>query len=123
MPGIFSKLLGHHYPDWVDVRIYGRYPSSETWKVDMHGLSGGKRVGIASTMFDKFEEAMALAQREADRFCATNQQWIVTFRNHLLVEPLPWPDGRQMEKYAIMHFTDWPDVQLKPEYGTVPKTL
>lgn len=120
MPGIFSKLLGHHYPDWVDVRIYGRESADQAWKLDMRGLSGGRSVGIASTMFDKFEEAMAMAQRQADRFCSSNQQWIITFPNHLLQEPLPWPDGRQAEKYATMHFTDWPNVQLKPEFGVFP---
>ncbi|MDR6587403.1 GIY-YIG nuclease family protein [Agrobacterium tumefaciens] len=120
MPSIFSKLLGHHYPEWVDVRINGWHSTQRTWKLDMHGLSDGRRVGIASTFFDKFEDAMAMAQREADRFCAGNQQWIVTFPNHLLVEPLPWPEGREAEKYATMHFTDWPDLQLRPEFGTFP---
>ena len=61
-----------------------------------------------------------MAQREADRFCEGNQQWIITVPNHLLVEPLPWPEGRQAEKYATMYFTVWPDVQLKPEFGTFP---
>ncbi|MGN8152514.1 GIY-YIG nuclease family protein [Agrobacterium sp. 22094] len=124
-PNIFSKFLGHRYPDWIDVRIYGRHSTDQayqTWKLDMHGLCDGKRVGIASTMFDKLEDAMSMAKREADRFCAGNQQWIINLPNHLVIEPLPWPEGRRAEKYATMHFTDWPDVQLKPEFGSLPKS-
>ncbi|WP_107675048.1 GIY-YIG nuclease family protein [Agrobacterium sp. LAD9] len=118
-PGIFSKLLGHQFPDWIQVQIYGGTNASDLpWKLDVHGLVGGRHVGRARASFQRLEDALETAKREADAFCRGNQEWTVRFTNTLVVEPVPHPE--QVDRYTVVKLSSWPQVELLPEFGAIP---
>ncbi|MBY5775969.1 GIY-YIG nuclease family protein [Rhizobium leguminosarum] len=118
-PGLFSKLLGHHFPDWVQIKIYGGKPSGDLpWKLDIHGLVAGRHVGRERASFQRLEDALETAKREADNFCRRNQEWVVRFSNELVAEPVSY--SAHVDRYATMTLSVWPQVELLPEYGAIP---
>lgn len=119
-PGLLSKLLGHHFPDWIQVQIYGGKPSGDLpWKLDVHGLVAGRHVGIERASFQRLEDALETAKREADALCRGNQEWNVRFSNELVVEPVPHPD--KVDRYTVMKLSSWPQVELLPVFGVIPR--
>jgi len=121
-PGLFSKLLGHHFPDWVQVRIYGGKASGDhPWKLDIDGLVGGRRAGRERMSFQRLEDALQTAILQANEICKGNQEFVVRFSNDIVVEPLPHP--AQVDRYTVMTMSAWPDIALLPEYGIIPKKL
>ncbi|MBY5462085.1 GIY-YIG nuclease family protein [Rhizobium leguminosarum] len=118
-PGLLSKLLGQHFPDWIQVQIYGGKRSGDLpWKLDIHGLVAGRNVGRERASFQRLEDALETARREADALYRGNQEWVVQFSNELVAEPVPHLG--EVDRYTVMKLSEWPKVELLPEYGAIP---